>query len=393
MGHRRALAAVAAALGLGAVLLAGCSSPAPQTWQVTHTFGPVAGSTDIYSMSALSAADVWATGYSCDPACGRAGDNAVPVMVQHWDGSSWRAIPAPGGLADQTQGSSVSALAADDAWVAAVGQSGAGQSAPYVPYVLHWGDGRWAVHRFATGVSLSQVLAFADDDVWAFGARYADGSGGSTVSVNYHFDGRTWQQFSLPIVADDAAADGPDDIWSTGQAVAGPSEGPSEGAAGALAVHWDGRSWQASRLPTATGTVAGGVVVAGQGDVWTSYSRLRNGGCCDVVGLLHLAGGTWHHVGLPDFGSIHTPTAWMVKDGHGGIWLERNGQTGGPDWLAHYSRGQWTRTGVGTDRGASVTLNGALAYVPDTRQVWVTGWVRTPRAPSGTAQMALLELR
>jgi len=54
------LAAVAM-IGAEAVVLAGCTQsgqPARPVWQVRHIFGPAAGQTDIYSMSALSIADV-----------------------------------------------------------------------------------------------------------------------------------------------------------------------------------------------------------------------------------------------------------------------------------------------------------------------------------------------
>jgi len=315
--------------------------------------------------------------------------------VEHWDGGSWHGVPPPAGLAGKTEGISVSPLSADDAWMVADGRQGAGQAAPSVPYVLQWKDRRWTAYRFAAGVWLNQVLAFSDSDVWAFGARYATRTAVRPVSVNYHFDGRTWQRFSLPIVADDAAAAGPHDIWSAGQAVAGTSASRDTSA---LAVHWDGSSWQTSRLP-AVGpldggrTVVGSVVVAGHGDVWTSYASMSGGGCCHLDGLLHLTAGKWQHVGLPDFGTVDTPTAWLAQDGDGGIWLERPGQPAGPGWLAHYSHGRWTRTRVGTDGGAPVTLNGALTHLPATRQVWVMGRLTAPHAPGGASQVALLELR
>lgn len=387
---------VLAGLGLAVTLLAGCSPPAPQAWQVVHTFGSAAGETDVYDMSALSAADVWATGYNCSAACSEHGGGTVSVLMQHWDGRSWQAMPAPAGLADDTAGESVSALSADDAWVVAVGQQRPGQSAAFVPYALRWKHGRWTAYRFATGVWLNQVLAFSDNDVWVFGAIYSGNSRVRSVSVNYHFNGRRWQRFSLPILADDAAATGPDDIWSAGQAVTGTSTARDTNA---LAVHWNGRNWQASRLP-AVGPLTGGptlvdsIVVAGPGDVWTAFASMSHGGCCYVRGLLHLAGGKWHQVGLPDFGSIYTPAARMSQDGRGGIWLERPGLLARQsDWLGHYSDGRWARASLGTGRGASVTLNGALAWIPGTDQVWVTGLLRARHAPAGASQVALLQLR
>ena len=107
----------------------------------------------------------------------------------------------------------------------------------------------------------------------------------------------------------DAAAAGKDDIWSSGQAVAGTCAARSTCA---LAAHWDGSRWQTRRLPAvgpqAGGrTVVGSIAVAGRADVWTSYASTPGGRCCQLDGLLHMTAGSCQHVAMPALGTDDTP--------------------------------------------------------------------------------------
>jgi hypothetical protein len=388
--QRRRFQVLGAALGMA--IVTSCTAPsAPQVWHVTDTFGPAGWQTVFYDMSALSANDMWATGYTCTPACVKTGGDSIQVLLVHWDGRSWRAVPAPGGLVAQTSGGGVSALAANDVWVGADGVP-ANASAPAISYVLHWTGRRWTARRFATGVEIDQVLAFSDNDVWAFGSIYGD-SKGRFVPADYHFNGQTWQRFRLPLTATDAAASGPDDIWVTGQAATGTATSPGSRVAG---FHWDGRNWRAFNLPgldplAARGPNLADIIVAGKGNIWIAY--YGSDGHYAPPGLEHLTSGRWQQVPLPGFVSSGTSQEAITQDGCGGIWLANPAFGDGQQWLAHYSDGQWTRSKVGTGRSTTVTLTGPMTPLPGTCQIWMAAQLTRPHGESGSQQVAMLELR
>jgi hypothetical protein len=352
-------------------------------WRVAQTFGPVGGATGIWDISALGDHGAVATGYACDAACNRAGSEASQLLVERWNGVAWSALPGPAGLAGHPEGMSVSATSANDVWVAALGQAGPSTSTDDLPYVLHWNDGRWTDFRFARGAELNQVIAFSDSDVWVFGAHYDTDP---FTSYDLHYDGHTWRKFSLPVLDGRAGATSASDMWMIGRAADETQSRESD----SLAVHWDGHVWQTMRVPVITAppgrhAQVDGTVVAGPDDVWTSYGSMGTNGCCELGGLLHWADGRWQRVGLPGYGTITTPTAWMDQDGHGGLWLIGQG------WLAHYSNGSWARTDILPVRGHVIQLS-SVTWIPGARSIWVGAWI-TPKAnPTGSSQFALLEL-
>lgn len=378
------------AAALGVTLLAGALLAADGTRQaghggqvglrVVHMFGPAGGTTDVFDIGALGDRDAAAVGYTCDAACNRAGGLSSRLLVERWDGVAWRALPGPAGLAGNPSGFSVSGASAGDFWVAALGQEGSGASAVELPYVLHWSHGHWGVFRFARGAELDQVVAFSDSDVWAFGAVYA--TDGPFTSYDLHYDGHAWRKFSLPVLPGRAGVSAAGDMWMVGLAVGRLPSRESD----SLAVHWDGHAWQTIRMPVIKAPpgryeFVDGIVVAGRDDIWTSYgSRGENGD--QVEGLLHWVHGRWQRVRLPPYGKVTTPVAWMDQDGHGGLWLVT------PGWLAHYSHGSWTRTGVlPLVRGHTIRLD-SVTRIP--RSVWAGAWIAAPDEPGGPTQFALL---
>ena len=379
------------AVALGVTVLVGschASNGARQSgqadWRVAHTFGSVGGATGIWDISALGDHGAVATGYTCDPACNRAGGTASQLLLERWNGVAWSALPGPAGLAGHPDGASVSATSADDLWVAANGQASPSPSSDMLPYVLHWKDGRWAHFRFARGAELNQVIAFSDSDVWVFGAVYSTDRPFTTYDL--HYDGRMWRKFSLPVLDGRAGAISASDMWMVGRAVGGTPSLKSD----SLAVHWNGHAWQTMRVPVITAppgrwAQVDGTVVAGPGDVWTSYESGGMNGCCELGGLLHWVHGRWHRVSLPGYGTITTPTAWMDQDGHGGLWLIGQG------WLAHYSNGSWTRTGVLPVGGHTIQLS-SVTWIPGARSIWVGAWIKPKANPTDSSQFALLDL-
>src|SRR6266571_589362 len=113
---------------------------------------------------AVSASDVWAVGSSNGN-----------TLIEHWNGSSWKAVPSPNpGVQYVDAGlSSVAALSASNVWAVGSYIDVIGDS-----YTLseHWNGSSWNVVPSPNpglqylDVSLSSVAALSASDVWAVGS-------------------------------------------------------------------------------------------------------------------------------------------------------------------------------------------------------------------------------
>ena len=92
----------------------------------------------LFGVSAVSASNVWAVGYTTD-----ATTDLAQTLILHWDGSNWTRQMSPTPAGDNGLLLGVDALSANDVW--AVGQSGNGPGE--VPLALHWDGTAWTQRR------------------------------------------------------------------------------------------------------------------------------------------------------------------------------------------------------------------------------------------------------
>jgi len=212
-------------------------------WQVVPS--PSIGNLDnnLAAVSAASPTDAWAVGdyyNSNDP-------NVLKNLAEHWDGTSWTALPLPNVGPNENTLLGVSELANGSTW--AVGYD---VNAEYrqEPLVEHFDGLDWQV--LATPPLAGQgsifygVSALADHDVWAVGGR--QDSAGIWHPLAEHWNGRRW---TVTAPADPnggenllyavSAAPG-DGVYATGQT---GTSFPSS----ALLERWDGSSWQVVATP------------------------------------------------------------------------------------------------------------------------------------------------
>src|ERR1700680_3066367 len=203
------------------------------------------------SVTVVSAADAWAVG-----------SNANTPLIEHWNGSAWSIVAGPPvGGARLHPGTapplySVTALSATNVW--AVG--GMGHRAPN-PLIEHWDGTAWhqvtqPVHTYAS--FLISVSAASPTDIWAVGGQ----TGGTSAPVLLeHFDGTAWTEVPNPQLPAGLAysswlnavtALGHGDVWVVSSAVA------NQATSQPLALHFDGASWQvipAQNTPAANGSL------------------------------------------------------------------------------------------------------------------------------------------
>jgi hypothetical protein len=148
----------------------------------------------VTSMTAVAADDVWAAGAWQD------GSGLVQGLTAHWDGSAWTIVPGPVPAGNPLSVLwSVSASSATDVWASGYSYSATGIGETYV---VHWDGTQWSLaetpNPSAQDNSFLGIHAFAADDVWGVG-NYFDPALGY-VTFTAHFDGAAWSQVATPTI-------------------------------------------------------------------------------------------------------------------------------------------------------------------------------------------------
>ena len=183
---------------------------------------PGGGYTEMLSVAAVGARDVWATGDIC-PQQGEA--RCHSLLVEHWAGARWRTIPSPPGRVAPIPPTVISASSATNTWVFA-------DTADITTRVSRWNGSRWASFSFPRELRTTAAAVFSRTDAWAFGEIF----GAYSRPYVVRFNGRRWLRVPTPLVPQAASAVAPDDIWTIGTL-----PGPGEVWA---AAHWNGSSWR-----------------------------------------------------------------------------------------------------------------------------------------------------
>lgn len=172
---------------------------------------------------------------------------------------------------------------------------------------------------------LNAVSALSASDVWAVGSQWVHDPSVDGSPLAMHWNGTTWSAVRVPgatLDLTDVSADSPTDAWAVG------------GGAQPGMVHWDGQAWR--RVPLGNllpaGTEFKSVSADAANDVWAvGYlsEQERN-----VV--LHFDGAHWTSVPLPTFphaAVLNAVTArsasdvWVVGLADTSVFLHWNGQS------------------------------------------------------------------
>ena len=159
------------------------SSPTPGP--VSNPVSSVGGT--LIGVTAVSAASAWAVGTTGDCGCGN-GDS----LILRWNGTAWKQVPSPtpgGGRKAGAALGSVAATSANNAW--AVGVSGCGCMPSSVwPFILRWNGTAWKQMPSAiqsVNTRLSAVAATSAGNAWVVGT---DGTGKTLIE---HWNGTAWK--------------------------------------------------------------------------------------------------------------------------------------------------------------------------------------------------------
>lgn len=141
------------------------------------------------AVEAISSDDVWAVG-----------SQPSGALIEHWNGATWTQVvaPHPSGHAILTD---IDARAPDDIW--AVGWGSEDSSAGSLPVIEHFDGSGWSFVELPAApepdVVPLAVTAVAADDVWVAGWMGRMGGTQETRPLLVHWDGADWQYVALPV--------------------------------------------------------------------------------------------------------------------------------------------------------------------------------------------------
>jgi hypothetical protein len=239
-------------------------------WNIVSSPNPDTQLNVLNGVVALSANNAWAVGYRG----GTKNETPLETLILHWDGTSWRQVASPNVPNGANELSGITALSANDIW--AVGSAGGG------PLALHWNGNAWNVFpiQISSGLSGERFTAIsgtAGNDVWAVGQGKGFFSNQASASI-WHWDGTRWtKKLCYAASASNPPAgyegEGGSDAYFNGVAAAASNDVWAVGAngSGPMILHWDGRAWTAVTHPRAFPNTAilRGVATAGGGSAWS----------------------------------------------------------------------------------------------------------------------------
>jgi len=354
------------------------------------------------AMSAVSPSDVWAVG-----ATARDPDLQLTTLVEHWNGSSWRIVPAPDvalSVGPKQPGdllTGVAAVSIRDVW--AVGASARsfidsnGNTVDRAQTLAeHWNGTRWSVVPTpdeSPDDGLVAVSALSASDVWAVGlsSHAVDPATSVVTPLVEHWDGAHWslvqaptagldpsnavavataqarQQAGKPPGYDDVSfsavhAVAADDVWAVGAIT--PNSG--DGAPGqTFTEHWNGTRWSVIDTPDVgvdqlqhkADDSLGAVTATAGDDVWAVGSASPQGSL-----TLHWDGSEWTVVPSARsgaYGYLSDVAALSPSD----VWAAGSA-------IEHWDGHRWTQTATIDGRTFKPLLDLAAVSAHD---VWMVG--------------------
>ncbi|MFC4049868.1 hypothetical protein ACFOY4_09260 [Actinomadura syzygii] len=217
-------------------------------------------------VAAVSANDVWATGYFSTP-------TEILPLFEHWNGKTWSVVSVPNVPNGVNFVRAISAVSTNDVW--AVGSDVDSHSGNTDELILHWNGTQWSVlPTLPIGqTSLEAVHAVSSKDVWAVGTSLGD-NGGESRNLALHWNGTAWSKVPVPNVGNSVnpnflsgvTALSSRDVWAVGAATGG-----ADGVNRSLIEHWNGSAWSIVPSPSnpngSNSTTLAGVAAVAPGNV------------------------------------------------------------------------------------------------------------------------------
>jgi hypothetical protein len=133
-------------------------------WSVVPSPNVGLNNNSLFSVTTVSANDVWAVGISTS------NSNNDQTLIQHWDGTQWSVVPSPNVGSQTNDLFEVAAASANDIWT--VGRYINNENVS-LTLIQHWDGSKWSVvpsPNVGPGNNILQGLTMISaNDVWAVG--------------------------------------------------------------------------------------------------------------------------------------------------------------------------------------------------------------------------------
>ena len=284
-------------------------------WNGTSWSLVSAPGTWLTGVAVVSASDIWAVGWKFFPKT-----NAEEALIDHWNGSAWSIVASPK-LNSNSYLNSVTVVSASDVW--AVGYTGTQQNNQ--PLIEQWNGTSWSVVTSPGPGQLNGVAAVSANDVWAVGTNF-------NKSLIEHWDGTSWTIVSSPGSLNGLnglSVISASDIWAVGSQ-AGKTKNKT------LTEHWDGTSWTIVPSPNVPGGPEGNgldaVSAISSNNVWAVGEYSTGGNLTNNTLVEHWNGSAWKVVASPSPESYNTLYAVAFVPGSNHLWaVGGDDYTGGPN--------------------------------------------------------------
>jgi hypothetical protein len=301
---------------------AAAAAAACQNWTGLQPPSPGTGGNELLGVAVLAACDAWAVGDDNGSGGGR------QTLTEHWNGSSWTVLPSPDpGVVDSVL-TSVGPVSAANVW--AVGYTANGADGETL--ILHWNGTKWtqvpSPDPAGTGGDndLFSVAATSPSDAWAVGEVF---TGSQIATLIMRWNGRRWATVASPNPGRSTelfgvAATSSSNAWAVGDATNGTADQT-------LVLHWDGSRWTQAASPDQGGSTNGNVLVAVSAtatrNAW-AVGYFANGTGKSTL-ILHWNGTKWAHVGSPNLGATNILLG-VAASSAGNIWAVGSFHTSDP---------------------------------------------------------------
>jgi len=358
------------------------SSAAVAGWRVQKVFK---GShlLDLVSIASSGARNAWLLGLVPNP--------EPTFVIQRWNGSGWVSVPLPARLrtviGPWNLGSGIYTSSPRNAWYF--------PDLPYhaaseAQYAVWWNGTKWTQSKVTARQDLVlDAAVFSPHDVWAFGNT--GNSPGYGPALVRRWNGTRWQTVPVPVGTPVTVEGvGPRDIWAVGVSKATVPDAHQT----MIAMHWNGSTWSAPRLPVFR-TVRKGfpweataIWASGPNDAWVTETpeiNQQNGYAPPGLILLHWNGASWQTVARS---RKISEASGLTPDGHGGFWMTSvNPANSNAGYIVDYRHGTFTTRPAPTLPGYVDAAFGITA-VPGTGSFWAIGALVTRK--NGPDESAIL---
>lgn len=233
-----------------------------QSWSHVTSPNPLSIYAALSAVAAVSANDVWAVGTYAPNNTGRKG------LIEHWNGTKWAIVPSPDPISSpshETELTSVDAVSASDVWAVGSIQNSShpGAGGKTIGFAEHWNGKKWTAMLTpnlakSLETDIYDVSALSATNIWAVGDAYPPGcnqvacSPAAFNTFTEHWNGKTWTIVPSPTPAPmselaGVSAVSANNVWAVGYA-----DQTNFTSCATLIEHWNGKKWIQVKSPSPT---------------------------------------------------------------------------------------------------------------------------------------------